>query len=161
MNSLQWESASEANTVRLGKVIADLVPPGTVIALQGTLGAGKTRLVKAMAEALGIPPEDVISPTFVLMQRYVGRKMLYHFDVYRIKDDDEVLDLGPEEYFDSDGITLIEWAERVADCLPLDYLHIAIDVTGETSRVFTLTTVGEQLNHLPGQIADALRRPTE
>lgn len=158
MSTITWEATSEEETQKLGEVLAGIIPPGTVVSLNGTLGAGKTRLVKAMASALGIPAEDVISPTFVIMQRYFGGKTLYHFDVYRIKDDDEFLELGPEEYFDSDGITLLEWADRVANCLPHDHLRVDIEVLGETCRQFTVTSVGKQLETVPTQIQDAIQK---
>lgn len=157
MSTITWEATSEEQTHKLGKVLAEIIPPGTVVALNGTLGAGKTRLVKAMAAALGIPAEDVISPTFVIMQRYFGGKTLYHFDVYRIQDDDEFLELGPEEYFDSDGITLLEWADRVANCLPRDHLRIDIEVLGETTRQFKISSAGTDLETIPQQIQDAVR----
>lgn len=158
MSTITWEATSEEETQKLGEVLAGIIPPGTVVSLNGTLGAGKTRLVKAMASALGIPAEDVISPTFVIMQRYFGGKTLNHFDVYRIKDDDEFLELGPEEYFDSDGITLLEWADRVANCLPRDHLRVDIKFLGETCRQFTVTSVGKQLETVPTQIQDAIQK---
>ncbi|PQO45257.1 tRNA (adenosine(37)-N6)-threonylcarbamoyltransferase complex ATPase subunit type 1 TsaE [Blastopirellula marina] len=158
MSTLTWEATSEEETHKLGKALAEIIPPGTVVAINGTLGAGKTRLVKAMADALGIPAEDVISPTFVIMQRYFGGKTLYHFDVYRIKDDDEFLELGPEEYFDSDGITLLEWADRVSNCLPRDYLRVDIEVLGETCRKFTISAVGKSLEAIPQQVQDAIAK---
>jgi len=156
MSTITWETTSEEETNKLGSILAEAIPPGTVVALNGTLGAGKTRLVKAMADKLGIPAEDVISPTFVIMQRYYGGKTLYHFDVYRIQDDDEFLELGPEEYFDSDGITLLEWADRVENCLPHDYLRINIEVLGETARQFTISSVGADLENVPLQVQEAL-----
>jgi tRNA threonylcarbamoyladenosine biosynthesis protein TsaE len=126
---------SEQDTERLGKALAELLPPGTVVGLIGTLGAGKTRLVQAVATALGVPEGGVTSPTFVLVNEYRGGRIpLYHFDTYRLKDDDEFLELGPEEYFDSDGISFVEWADRVEHLLPDDWLEIAIEVTGETTR---------------------------
>ncbi len=148
-STFRWHASSEADTEALGHALAEVVPPGTVIALSGTLGAGKTRLVKSLAAGLGVPAEEVISPTFVIMQRYEGTKTLYHFDVYRIQDDDEFLELGPDEYFDSQGITLLEWAERVESCLPPNYLKIHIEVLGETEREFTLEAIGEATAKLP------------
>ena len=107
--------------------------------LIGTLGAGKTRLVQAVAAAVGVPRANVTSPTFVLVNEYkTGRLPIYHFDTYRLKDDDEFLNLGPDEYFDSNGLTFVEWADRVADLLPADRLEISIDVTGETTRNFQI-----------------------
>ena len=88
------------------------------LALEGTLGAGKTRLVQAIAAGCGIDPQAVTSPTFVLCQPIPARRLLYHLDAYRIRDLDEFLELGVDEYFEGPGLTLIEWADRVAPCLP-------------------------------------------
>jgi tRNA threonylcarbamoyladenosine biosynthesis protein TsaE len=126
---------NEAATDRLGKTLAQLLPPGAVIALEGTLGAGKTRLVQGVGVAVGIPADAVTSPTFMLIHEYrQGRVPLYHFDAYRLRDEDEFLELGPEEYFDGAGLTFIEWADRVIDCLPPMHWEIEIEVTGEQSR---------------------------
>lgn len=134
-----FDSFHEADTERLGRALAEALPPGAVVALIGTLGAGKTRLVQAVATALGVPVCDVTSPTFMLVNEYRGgRRPVYHFDTYRLKDDDEFLELGPEEYFDSDGISLVEWADRVAGLLPRERLEITIEVTGEAHRQITL-----------------------
>ncbi len=98
---------------RLGAALAEVLPDGTTVALCGTLGAGKTRLVQAIAEAAGVDRRNVLSPTFVLIQEYHGRRTVYHIDAYRLRDADEFLALGPEEYFEGDGLVLVEWADRV------------------------------------------------
>jgi tRNA threonylcarbamoyladenosine biosynthesis protein TsaE len=139
-----FSAADEAATDRLGELLAKHLPPGMTVALSGTLGAGKTRLVQAIAAGLGIDRQDVLSPTFVLGQHYHGRRTLHHFDLYRLKDEDEFLELGPEEYFESDGITLVEWAERFPRVLPEDRLEIEIRVTGETTREFKIRATGEK-----------------
>jgi tRNA threonylcarbamoyladenosine biosynthesis protein TsaE len=126
---------SEQDTARLGVALASMLPPSTVVALIGTPGAGKTRLVQAVAEGLGVPGSKVTSPTFVLINEYSGGRLpVYHFDTYRLKDADEFLDLGPDEYFDSDGIVFVEWANRVVEFLPAERLEISIEVTGPTTR---------------------------
>jgi tRNA threonylcarbamoyladenosine biosynthesis protein TsaE len=126
---------NEQDTERLGRALAEALPPGTVVGLIGTLGAGKTRLVQAVATALGVPEGGVTSPTFVLVNEYrQGRIPIFHFDTYRLKDDDEFLELGPEEYFDAGGITFVEWADRVEHLLPEDWLEIELEVTGDTER---------------------------
>lgn len=128
---------SLAETDALGRAVERVLEDGCVISLLGTLGAGKTRFVQAVASAGGVPEEDVTSPTFVLIQEYKsGRRPIFHFDAYRLKDDDEFLELGPEEYFDGGGLTFIEWADRVERCLPRDYVEIHIFQTGEESRRF-------------------------
>lgn len=142
MNQYQFLASSEADTFRLGTALAEHLPDGSVVALIGTLGAGKTRLVQAIAERCDIERRDVVSPTFVLIHEYPGERMLYHIDAYRLKDEDEFLELGPEEYFESDGITLIEWADRVEDCLPRERIEIQIQVTGAETREFELVAWG-------------------
>jgi tRNA threonylcarbamoyladenosine biosynthesis protein TsaE len=143
MSEFVFHSASEADTDRLGCALADALPPGTTIALNGTLGAGKTRLVQAIAAASGVDRGEVVSPTFVLCQKYEGTRTIYHLDAYRLKDDDEFRELGPEEFFESDGLTIVEWADKVVDCLPEERIDIDIGVTGPTSRQFIVRAVGQ------------------
>lgn len=157
MNSYVFNAENETDTDRLAAALADVLPAGTTVALLGTLGAGKTRLVQAMSVAYGLPRGEVVSPTFVLCQEYHGSKTLYHLDAYRLHDEDELMELGVEEYFDSDGITLIEWADRVSDCLPIDRLEIQIEVTGDTQRRFTISAVGEPLQ----KVVEALQSQLE
>jgi tRNA threonylcarbamoyladenosine biosynthesis protein TsaE len=131
---------NEADTDRLGKLLAEVLPSGSVVALVGTLGAGKTRLVQAVAAALGMPREEVTSPTFVLVNEYLnGRLPMYHFDAYRLRDEDEFNELGPEEYFEGGGITFVEWADRVEHSMPRESLRIVIEVTGDQSRQFMIS----------------------
>jgi tRNA threonylcarbamoyladenosine biosynthesis protein TsaE len=144
INALIYEAKDESATVALGAALAEVLPPGTTVALCGTLGAGKTRLVQAIAESLGIDRCGVISPTFVLAQEHHGRQTIYHIDAYRLRSNDEFWALGPEEYFESDGLTFLEWADRVEGCLPTDRVEIQIDVTGQNSRRFTITAIGRR-----------------
>jgi tRNA threonylcarbamoyladenosine biosynthesis protein TsaE len=147
---LGFVANTTADTDRLGAALADVLPDGTTVALIGTLGAGKTRLVQAVAKACGIPAEDVVSPTFTLCHEYHGRRTIYHFDAYRLKGDDEFLALGPEEYFDSPALVFVEWADRVIECLPRERVEIEIRVTGETAREF-------ELRRLPVEMENRLR----
>ena len=142
MNELVFEAADEQATDRFGAALAAALAPGTTVALCGTLGAGKTRLVQAIAAACGVSRDDVVSPTFVLCQQYHGAKTINHLDAYRLHDEDEFRELGIDEMFASDDITIIEWADRVADALPDDYLCIDIEITGPTSRRFAVTSAG-------------------
>jgi len=159
MDEWTFVATSESDTQRLGAALAQVLPPGTTVALIGTLGAGKTRLVQALAAGCGVSAETVVSPTFVLCQEYHGRRTLYHLDAYRLKDDDEFLQLGAEEYFASDGITLIEWADRVLDCLPPQRVEIHIQVVGDTARQFQLQIVGGGAETLLEDLAAALASP--
>jgi tRNA threonylcarbamoyladenosine biosynthesis protein TsaE len=139
-------------TRQFGYRLAELLFPNSVIALIGNLGAGKTFLVRAIAEGLGLPARALVtSPTFVLVQEYAGRLPIYHFDVYRLKSASEFFDLGANEYFEAGGVCLVEWADRVERQLPPDHLRIMMHVTGEASRHVELEGYG--LRH------EALVRP--
>lgn len=118
---------NEADTRALGHRIAEAAEPGDVVALIGDLGTGKTALTKYIAEGLGIKG-DISSPTFTIVKEYrSGRLPLYHFDVYRLGNGDELIDIGAEEMLDGDGLCVIEWADIVADVLPEDALAIRLD----------------------------------
>src|SRR5262245_5467931 len=124
-----------AGTEVFGRRLGGLLFPGSVIALVGPLGAGKTHLVRAVAEALGIAASRMVSsPTFVLIQEYPARLPIYHFDAYRLRSPAEFADLGVQEYFDGNGVCLVEWADRVTAQLPAERLLISIAITGESSR---------------------------
>ena len=139
--------ANEQDTDRLGAILAKRLPDGAVVAMLGTLGAGKTRLVQGVAKTSGVDPEEVGSPTFVLVKEYQGNeRMIYHFDAYRLRDSDEFLALGVDEYFDSDGVSFVEWADRVDDILTSDRFEISISPVGETSRDVKFTALGEYQN---------------
>jgi tRNA threonylcarbamoyladenosine biosynthesis protein TsaE len=144
MDRLTYSAVDEAATSRLGHALAAALRAGDVIALNGQLGAGKTRLVQAIADALGYGNQMVNSPTFVLIQEYDGPLPLYHVDAYRLSDSDEFLDIGGDEVLQGDRACLVEWADRIADVLPRDHLRIDITVTGETSRRLVLTAGGER-----------------
>jgi tRNA threonylcarbamoyladenosine biosynthesis protein TsaE len=145
----------EAETDRLGAALASAFGPGTVVGLIGPLGAGKTRLVRAIAQALGVVPEDVSSPTFVLIQEYEGTWPIFHFDTYRLKNAEEFTALDPAGYFGQRGVCLIEWADRVADDLPPDAWSITIGPTGpETRRVIVRAPDGHLLDRVAAGLGD-------
>lgn len=110
-----------------GNELGRTLPAGSILALTGDLGTGKTTLTKAIAEGLGVK-EVITSPTFNIVKQYEsGRLPLYHFDVYRISDADEMYELGYEEYFFGDGICVIEWADLIEDIIPQEAVRISID----------------------------------
>jgi tRNA threonylcarbamoyladenosine biosynthesis protein TsaE len=155
MSEFSFLAESEADTERLGSLLADVLPAGTVIALVGTLGAGKTRLVQAVTAALGVPRDAVTSPTFMLVNEYAGGRLpVYHIDAYRLRDEDEFLELGPEEYFDSAGLTFVEWADRVESCLPTDFIRIEIEVAGDVQRQFTISASSPALASLMNSLKE-------
>ncbi len=157
MNSFTFNASNESDTGRLGTALAEVLPDGTTVALCGTLGAGKTQLVRAIAAASGVDSREVVSPTFVLVQEYHGRRPVDHFDAYRLRDEDEFEQLGPDEYFEGDGITLVEWADRVEACLPAERIEIQIEVTGADSRQFEVIARGDRY----GEVIEDCRRRLE
>jgi tRNA threonylcarbamoyladenosine biosynthesis protein TsaE len=150
-----------AATFDFGRRLAQFLFPGAVVALVGPLGAGKTHLVRAIAEGLGIADSRIVSsPTFVLIQEYAARLPIYHFDAYRLRGEDEFFDLGAHEYFAGHGVCLIEWADRVAGVLPAEYLRILFSVTGESTRQLAIQARGERFVRLLKSLHQALPHPT-
>jgi len=152
MDCFTFDADDESQTRAFGAALARALPERATVSLCGTLGAGKTRLVQAVARACGVEGSQVVSPTFVLIQEYQGRRPVYHIDAYRVRDEDEFEQLGPEEYFEGPGVTLVEWADRVERCLPTDRLDVRVEVTGEHSRRFEVRVLGR----LDGTILDRL-----
>jgi tRNA threonylcarbamoyladenosine biosynthesis protein TsaE len=156
MNRCQFLARNLDDTDRLGQALAELVPDGTTIALCGTLGAGKTRLVQAIAAACGLPRETIVSPTFVLCQEYCGTRTIYHLDAYRLQNAQEFRQLGPEEFFQSPALTIIEWADRIRECLPSEHLEIHLEIEESDRRRFELIGIGERLEEVVRQLAERL-----
>ena len=129
------EDDTESLGRALGKALAQGRAGGAII---GPLGAGRTRLAKSIAAALGADRRTVNSPTFVLIQEYAALLPIFHCDTYRLRSVDEFLDLGVDEMFQSEGVCLIEWADRVTPVLPADRLQIEIEVAGATARNFLI-----------------------
>ena len=149
MTLLTFLADNSSDTERLGAKLARLLPDGSVVALIGTLGAGKTRLVQAVAEASGVPKNTVTSPTFVLIREYdEGERPIYHFDAYRLETESEFRALGPEEYFDGFGLSFVEWADRVPNALPVEHVTVAIEVLSADSRRFTISATGDRYKPL-------------
>jgi len=141
---LDIEVETEAETDRLGRAIAAVALPGTVIGLTGPLGAGKTRLTRAVSAALGVAPDDVSSPTYTLIHEYEGRVAVYHFDAYRLGGPGPFEAIGAAEYWDVGGVCLVEWADLVAETLPASAWWVRLDHSaGEGRRVrFSAPEVG-------------------
>lgn len=131
---------SENDTKAFGLALGRDARPGTVIALIGDLGTGKTTMTKAIAAGLGVS-ETITSPTFNIIKEYrSGRLPLFHFDVYRIGDIDEMYELGYEEYFYGEGVSVVEWADLIEELLPEDATIIRIGYgTGEGERIYEIS----------------------
>ena len=133
----------------LAAQIADIIKPGTVICLNGDLGAGKTLFVQSLARALGVQG-DVTSPTFNLMNIYEGKMKIFHFDLYRLEQEYELEEIGFYDYVEEpDGLVLIEWAEKFADCLPDDYISLEIQrAEQENQRLIKFELAGKNLENV-------------
>ena len=144
-------------THEIGRSLGRSATPGTVLALVGELGAGKTQLAKGVADGLGVR-SVVNSPTFVLMNEHQGRLRLYHVDAYRLGDPEEAAAAGLLDERQADGVLVIEWADRLADWLPEDRLEIRLDPSGSDSlhRELRWTARGASHERLA---AEALRSP--
>ncbi len=152
--SLTLDLPDAGATSRFGRCLGQLLFPGSTVALIGPLGAGKTALVRAVAEGLDTPdPRAVSSPTFVLIHEYRGRLPVYHFDTYRLRKPAEFFDLGVGEYFDGVGVCLVEWADRVEEHLPDEHLRVTLSITGETGRRAHVEARGARYEPLLRQLA--------
>ncbi len=138
---MNFETFSAEETFKLGEMTGGKLKPGTVVCLDGDLGVGKTVFVKGVAKGLGIK-EPVVSPTFTILQEYrEGRIPLYHFDVYRIEDPEEMYEIGFDDYLYGDGVCLIEWAKRVTELLPENVLRITIAKDPEKGLSYRKITI--------------------
>lgn len=127
------KTASQAETVKLGETLGKKLQPGSIVALTGDLGAGKTYLTKGIVKGLGLKAA-VRSPTFVIMNIYPGKTPVFHYDCYRLKDETDMEKLGYEEYFYGKGITVIEWADRIPGLIPKTAVKIEFKICGENER---------------------------
>lgn len=134
---------NEESTKKIGEIIGEKLFNGAILCLNGDLGAGKTTLTKSIAKALKID-EDITSPTFTIVNEYTeGSIPLYHFDVYRIGEPDEMYDIGFDEYINSDGVCIIEWSSIIRDILPKERLEINLNYSG-TGREMEIISYGDK-----------------
>lgn len=134
-------------TKKLGFKLGTLLKSKDVVCLNGDLGAGKTTLTKSIGEGMGIK-DYITSPTFTIVNEYYSDLNLYHFDTYRLEGDLDVFYLGFDEYFYGDGVCIVEWANRIKDFLPEEYLELNISRIDENSREIELVAVGERPKEL-------------
>lgn len=135
------ETNNEIETSDAGAALAKKLAPGDVIALYGDLGAGKTAFVRGLAQGLGLSAR-VSSPTFTIVNEYLGDIPLFHFDMYRLGDADELFEIGWEDYLERGGICAVEWSENVPGAFPADHIIVNIKKTGDNSRVIEITRNG-------------------
>ncbi len=140
----EWESFSPQETEDLGRKLAEYANEGQIFCLNGDLGVGKTVFTKGFAEGLGVK-EQVTSPTFTIVNEYHdGRLPFYHFDVYRISCEEEMDDIGYEEYFFGNGVCLVEWAELIGGLIPKDALWITLEKDYAKSEDYRRVTIRQE-----------------
>ncbi|MGI8317373.1 tRNA (adenosine(37)-N6)-threonylcarbamoyltransferase complex ATPase subunit type 1 TsaE [Halobacillus mangrovi] len=135
MARYEWISSSPEETMTFAEELGHRLQSGDVLTLEGDLGAGKTTFTKGLGRGLGVK-RTINSPTFTIIKEYVGRVPFYHMDVYRLEDSDE--DLGFEEYFEGDGVCVVEWAHFIEEFLPKERLDLTIKYSDEMRRTFIL-----------------------
>ncbi len=143
MSEKMIESRSEAETFAVGRGLGESAKSGDIFLLDGDLGVGKTVFAKGVAAGLGID-EPVVSPTFTIVHEYEGRLPLYHFDVYRIADPDEMYEIGFDEYLYGDGVCLIEWPSQVEELLPEEAVRITIEKDMKNGPDYRRITIAEK-----------------
>ena len=135
MITLKTNTAEE--TIELGRKIGRLLTKGDVIAMQGTLAAGKTTITKGIAESLGVT-DTITSPTFCLISEYSGKMPLYHMDVYRLDGGEDFINLGTDDMIYGDGLSIIEWSEKIMDELPKKTIILKLEPQEDGSRIITI-----------------------
>ena len=130
---------SETETELLAQKILSFLTPHDVLILSGELGAGKTLFVRGLAKALGLNVDEVNSPSYTIVNEYPGEKPMYHFDLYRMGDTSELVEIGWDDYLLKDGLVVVEWGERAEENLPDRYFHIEFEILTETEREITIS----------------------
>ncbi|WP_047986101.1 tRNA (adenosine(37)-N6)-threonylcarbamoyltransferase complex ATPase subunit type 1 TsaE [Ornithinibacillus californiensis] len=145
------ETNDVEETLQIAEKLARQLKPGDLLTLEGDLGAGKTTFTKGIAAGLGIS-RTLSSPTFTIVKEYEGTIPLYHMDVYRLEHSDE--DIGFEEYFDGNGVSVVEWAQFIEEYLPIERLNITIKYLDEQSRAIEFDPVGEHFEEVVKAIVE-------
>lgn len=159
MSRLQITTGSSFETEQLGVNIGSLLHPGSFLALRGTLGGGKTCLTRGVTASLAPQSAHLVaSPTYAIMNCYPGNTPVYHFDFYRLTGDDDVVELGFDEFFYGDGVCVVEWSERLAELLPADVLTLLFEYAGEDQRLITITSSGQKSDNVLDQLAERLQQ---
>jgi tRNA threonylcarbamoyladenosine biosynthesis protein TsaE len=154
MSQLTIHLSSLAATAAWGRRLGELARPGDIIALAGSLGAGKTTLTQAIGQGLGVPASCYItSPTFSLIHEYPGRIPLYHLDLYRLAGEEELEELGLDDYLYGEGLTVIEWPDRLGSLLPAARLHIDLRLEAAEARTAAVTVFGDRWHQRLPQLA--------
>jgi tRNA threonylcarbamoyladenosine biosynthesis protein TsaE len=150
-----FQTGNTSETIRIGKHLGGLLEPGDVVALVGDLGTGKTQFIKGLAEGVGVGKATYVSsPSFTLINEYQGRIPLYHIDLFRLESEKEVEGLGLEEYIHGNGITAIEWADKIPSLLPEELLWVKVIYTGKNTRSIEIIPRGKRYEQLMKKMSD-------
>lgn len=142
----------ENATMKLGEKLGSILNPGDIVCLDGDLGTGKTHFTKGIAKGLLIK-DYITSPTFNIVNEYNGRLKLYHFDVYRVNDPDEIYAIGFDEYIFSNAVSIIEWSTYITELIPQEHISITIEKLpeqGDNYRKIVLNYCGDRYNYVKG-----------
>lgn len=153
---MQLVTKDPQETQRVGQLLGQLLQSGDVLLVSGELGAGKTTFIQGLALGIGIQAR-VTSPTFTIIHEYPGSLPLHHIDAYRLEDAREIAELGLEEYFYGDGITAVEWAERIADWIPSDYLYVRLARVSDEEGQRAIT-IGARGSRCYAKVLEELRK---
>ena len=159
MARLQITTCSPSETEQLGAAIGSLLQPGFFLALRGDLGGGKTCLTRGVVSSLAPQANNLVaSPTYAIMNSYPGSIPVYHFDFYRLAGDDDISELGFEEFFYGDGVCVVEWSERLADLLPADVLTLLFEYASDERRLITISSSGQKSDNVIEQLKEKLQQ---
>ncbi|GAC1453346.1 MAG: tRNA (adenosine(37)-N6)-threonylcarbamoyltransferase complex ATPase subunit type 1 TsaE [Desulfuromonadaceae bacterium] len=159
MSELHITTGSSCETEALGASIGSLLQPGSFLALQGDLGGGKTCLTRGVVASLAPQSAHLVaSPTYAIMSCYPGNTPVYHFDFYRLAGDDDIAELGFEEFFYGDGVCVVEWSERLIELMPDDVLTLLFEYAGDDRRLITITSSGQKSDTVLEQLADKFQK---
>lgn len=137
---MEFVTKSLEESIALGKKIGSKLRPGDIVGFYGELGSGKTTMIKGVAMGLGVKEQDIVkSPSFIMINEYKGRYPIYHIDLYRVRNIEEVLSIGFEDYLYGDGVCLIEWAEKAEGQLPENIIKIEFESVSLTERKINIT----------------------
>jgi tRNA threonylcarbamoyladenosine biosynthesis protein TsaE len=155
MKTFKIVSRHPRQTLQLGEEVARHLKGGDILCFFGDLGSGKTTFIKGIARGLKISPQKVRSPTFILMNAYEGRLPLFHFDLYRLEDVQDIRSIGCDEFLYDDGVSVVEWADRLGGLLPAEYLKVVLEHKSPEERVIRLSAEGRRYQGIIEQLTAA------
>lgn len=139
VGSIEFLSHSREETIEFAEKFGKTIPSGAVLCFFGDLAAGKTTFIKGLSKGFGeVPEEEVCSPTFVILNIYEGKKTIYHFDLYRLTGPEAFLSLGFDQYLGDEGISCIEWSEKISAILPQNVYKVTLSTVGEGLRLISI-----------------------